>query len=123
MKSTRVATSRFLRIGMVAAVAVVLGGLLSGLLFLVALFLHNALIGRAAIVALASSSLGIGVTRGIQAYRLADGGRWAALDGQLTSRSEHPKRFATWLTLLSLFAAIHSAVAAFLIWVAIFYVH
>ncbi len=108
---------------LVAAVAVVLGGLLSGLLFLVALFSHNHLIGKAAIFALASGVLGIGVTQGFQAYVLAQGGTWSTLDGQIASRSEKPKRFVTWLAIHSLFAAIYGALAAFLIWIAVFSVH
>jgi hypothetical protein len=123
MKPTLAATSRLLRIRAVAAVAVVLGGLLSGLLLLVALFSHNHLIGRASIVALSSSLLGMGVTQGFQAYLLADGGRWATLNGQLTSRREQPKRFVIWLALHLLYAAIHSTLAAFLIWLAVFSVH
>jgi hypothetical protein len=123
MKFTRTATSRLLRIRVVAAEAVALGGLLSGLLFLIALFSHNHLIFRGAIFALSSSMLGLGVTQFFQAYVLGHAGRWSTLDGQITSRIEQPRKFVTWVVLHSLFAAIYGVVAAFLIWTAIFSVH
>ncbi len=119
MTLTRSATSSFVRILVAAGLAGALGFLFAVVLFLSALFSHSHVLGMGGLVALAVALLGHGVTQGSRAYLLFEAGSWKTLGGRPTSRSERPRRFVAWVTLHALGAVIHSALAAFMIWIAI----
>lgn len=119
MGFTRSARSSFLRVRVVAGLASGLGLLFAIVLFLSALFLHSHVLGMAALVALAIALLGLAVTKGSWAYLLAETGSWTTLGGRPTSRSEEPGWFVTWVILLGLLAGTESALAAFMVRIAI----
>jgi hypothetical protein len=123
MSVTRSATSNFPHVHMLAALAAGLGGPFAGILFLIALFSHSHLFGRAAVFALATSVLGVAVLLSCSAYRLFLTESWSTLTGQRMTRGEQPAQFARWLALHGLLAAIHGAAAAWLMWIAIVVIH
>jgi len=123
MSFTRPATLNFLRIGVAAGFMSGLGALIAGTLFLAALFLRSHVLVIAALVALAFGLLGLAVMQGWRAYLLFNTGSWRTLGGRLTSRSEQPARFVTWVSLHGLLAATYSTAAGFMIWIAIFSSH
>jgi hypothetical protein len=120
MNLTRSPTSSVLRIRVATGLASGLGALLSGVLFLSALFSQSRVLGQTALVVLALSLVGMGATQGWQAYLLFEKGSGTTVDGQPTLRSEQPARPVVWIALLGLLAATHGVVAAFLIWIAVF---
>ena len=117
------ATTRLLRIYVIAGFASSLGVLVAVMLFLSALFSHSHVLGATALVALAISLQSIASIQGLSAYFLFKTGTWTTLAGRPASRSKQPTRFAIWVALHSLFAAIYSAAAAVMIWIAMFSGH
>jgi len=116
MSFTRSVTMNLVRVFLVASTVSVLGVILAGVLFLAALFSHRREFATAAVIALIASLVGNATIAGWRAYVLFTSGSWTTLDGRRASREEQPTKFATWLTLHGLFAAVWSAAAGFLTW-------
>jgi hypothetical protein len=119
MSFARSATLSFLRIRVIAGLASGLGALSAGVLCLSALFLRSHALGKAAIIALAVSLLGLAVIEGWRSWILFESGNWRTLGGRLTSRSEQPAWFVTWVSVYGLLGVTYSAAAAFMIWSAV----
>jgi hypothetical protein len=116
MKFTRSATTTAVRVYLLAAIGSVLGLILAVALFLVALFSHHNGFFTAAEVALIASMLSTATTATWRAYTFSHSKRWTLLDGRAATRDKQPWRFAIWLTLHGVLAAVWWSAAVFLIW-------
>ncbi|MDP1632472.1 MAG: hypothetical protein Q8L66_13735 [Caulobacter sp.] len=105
-----------LRVRLVAGTVLVLSGAMSGILFVVALFSHQALLFAVALIALITSMLAHALIEVWRAWFLWHSGAWTGLDGKPCSRAERPGWFKTWLTMHVLFAGVTGGVAAYLTW-------
>jgi hypothetical protein len=104
------------RVYLAASTVSLLGLILAGALFLGALFSQRHELATAGEIALIASISGNAMLCGWRSYVLFKSGSWTTLDGRRTSREEQPTKFATWLTLHLVFAAVWSAAASFLAW-------
>lgn len=86
-------------------------GPLAGLLFLAAIFSHQALVLSAALFALIASMLASTVIEIWRAWALWHLGAWMGLDGRRHTRAERPGWFRIWL-IGHLFVAAALGVAA-----------
>jgi hypothetical protein len=103
-----------LRVGLVAAAVSLLGFLVAGILFLAALFSHQAVLFTAAFIALICSLAGTAVTKVWHAWSLCHAGAWTGLNGKLMTRADQPARF-NWLLAINLVSAAgYGAVAGYL---------
>jgi hypothetical protein len=95
----------------------VFGGLLAGILFLAALFSRQAILARAALMALSISVLGQAVSQAWRAWWLWRSGSWVGLSGERISRDQQPGRFKVWLTTHALLTVIYMTACAYLTWI------
>jgi hypothetical protein len=119
MTLTRSATMTLTRVFLAASIVGVLGAILAGAFFLVALFSHRGEFATAALIALIASQLCMATTYGVRTYLLFSSGRWTALSGGRTSREEQPRKFVTWLILTGAVTVVWIAAAGFLTWTAL----
>jgi hypothetical protein len=88
----------------------------TGVLALAAIFSHQAVLGTAALIALITCGAANSVIEGWRAHFLWQSGAWAGLHGERRSRDQQPARFAMYLALHTLLAAIWMGVSGYLAW-------
>jgi hypothetical protein len=77
---------------------------------------HHAVLGTAALIAFIVMGAANSVIEVWRAHFLWRCGAWAGMNGERRTRDQQPARFAMYLTLHALFAAIWMGVSGFLAW-------
>jgi len=103
-----------LRVRLAAGTVTVLSVPLTVLLFLAAIFSHQAVLFSAALFALIAGMLGNTVVAVWRAWALWQLGAWMGLDGKRHTRGERPGWFWAWLVAHLLVAAVLMVTAGYL---------
>lgn len=106
----------FLRVRRIAGAVSLLTLAGAGAFGLAAIFSRQAMVGAAAVIALAVCVFAHGVIETCRVYFLWHTGAWVRLNGQPVTREQQPARFRIWLTLHGLFGVIYVGAAGFLTW-------
>jgi hypothetical protein len=101
---------------LVARTMAVVGALLTGILFLAALFSHQAVLASAALLALIAGMLGNTVIGVWGAWALWHSGAWMGLDGKRHTRVERPGAFRTLLVGHLFIAVVWGVATSYLTW-------
>jgi len=115
-RSSKSPLAGFLRVGRIAGAVSVLAFVGAVVLGLAGIFSHQAVLGTAALLAFIVMGAANSVIEVWRAHFLWQCGAWAGMNGERRTRDQQPARFAMYLTLHTLFAAIWMGVTGFLAW-------
>jgi hypothetical protein len=116
VRSSKPPLAGFLRVRLIAAAVSVLAFVGALVLGLAGILSHQAVLGTAALIAVIVGGAANAVIEVWRAHFLWRSGAWASMNGERRTRDQQPARFAIYLTLHTLFAAIWGGVCGFLAW-------